>query len=57
MLCGVLWFLLRDQGDDMRKWDGDPTFQLEARVCKRREKTAVKKGPPKKAVETQEGHQ
>ena len=61
MLCGALWFFLRDQGEDMRKWDGEPTFKLEARVRELRGKTAVKKGPPKKsvsvvAVETQEGN-
>ncbi|PKU31763.1 glycine dehydrogenase mitochondrial-like [Limosa lapponica baueri] len=59
---GALWFFLRDQGEDMREWDGEPTFKLEARVHELRGKTAVKKGPPKKAVsivavETQEGNQ
>ena len=59
---GTLWFILRDQGEDMRKWDGEPTFKLEARVRELRGKTAVKKGSPKKsvsvvAVETQEGNQ
>ncbi|GAB0206427.1 hypothetical protein GRJ2_003108300 [Grus japonensis] len=59
---GTLWFFLRDQGEDMRKWDGEPTFKLEARVRELRGKTAVKKGTPKKAVsvvaaETQEGKQ
>jgi len=46
----------------MRRWDGEPTFKLEAYVHELRGKTAVKKGPPKKAVsvvaaETQEGGQ
>ncbi|XP_010568992.1 PREDICTED: uncharacterized protein LOC104833793 [Haliaeetus leucocephalus] len=60
---GTLWFFLRDQGEDMRKWDGEPTFKLEARVCELRGKTAVKKGSPKKkavsivAVEAQESNQ
>ena len=59
---GTLWFFLHDQGEDMRKWDGEPTFKLEARVRELRGKTAVKKGTPKKsvsvvAVETQEGNQ
>ncbi|XP_010561942.1 PREDICTED: uncharacterized protein LOC104829417 [Haliaeetus leucocephalus] len=45
---GTLWFFLRDQGEDMRKWDGEPTFKLEARVRELRGKTAVKKGSPKK---------
>lgn len=60
---GTLWFFLRDQGEDMRKWDGEPTFKLEARVRELRGKTAVKKGSPKKkavsvvAVEAQEGTQ
>ncbi|XP_010567620.1 PREDICTED: uncharacterized protein LOC104832910, partial [Haliaeetus leucocephalus] len=60
---GTLWFFLRDQGEDMRKWDGEPTFKLEARVRELRGKTAVKKGSPKKkavsvvAVEAQESTQ
>ncbi|XP_075595208.1 uncharacterized protein LOC142599193 [Balearica regulorum gibbericeps] len=59
---GTLWFFLRDQGEDMRKWDGEPTFKLEARVRELRGKTAVKKGTPKKAIsvvatETREGKQ
>ena len=57
---GALWFFLHDQGEDMRKWDGEPIFKLEAHAL--REKTAAKKGPPEKAVslvaiETQEGNQ
>jgi len=32
------------------RWDGEPTFKLEAHVRKLRGKTAVKKGRPKKAV-------
>ncbi|KAK4810528.1 hypothetical protein QYF61_004491 [Mycteria americana] len=27
---GTLWFFLRDQGEDMREWDGEPNFKLEA---------------------------
>ncbi|XP_049649847.1 uncharacterized protein LOC126035354 [Accipiter gentilis] len=60
---GTLWFFLRDQGEDMRKWDGEPTFKLEARVHELRGMTAVKKGSPKKkavsvvAVEAQESNQ
>ncbi|XP_054671609.1 uncharacterized protein LOC129202590 [Grus americana] len=50
MSRGTLWFFLRDQGEDMRKWDGEPTFKLEARVRELRGKTAVKKGTPKKAM-------
>ncbi|GAB0203355.1 hypothetical protein GRJ2_002801100 [Grus japonensis] len=50
MPCGTLRFFLRDQREDMRKWDGEPTFKLEARVRELRGKTAVKKGTPKKAV-------
>ena len=41
---------LHDQGKDMRKWDGEPTSKLEARVHELREKTAAKKGPSKKAL-------
>ncbi|GAB0208044.1 hypothetical protein GRJ2_003270100 [Grus japonensis] len=59
---GALWFFLRDQGEDVRKWDGEFTFKLEARICELRGKTAVKKGSPKKAVsivaaETQDDNQ
>ena len=62
MLRGALWFFLREQGEDIRKWDGEPPFKLEARVRDLRGKTAVEKGPPKKAVglvavEMQEGNQ
>ena len=62
MLRGALWFFLREQGEDIRKWDGEPPLKLEARVRDLRGKTAVEKGPPKKAVglvavETQEGNQ
>ena len=62
MLHGTLGFFLLDQGEDMRKWDDEPTVNLEARVRELRAKRAVKKGPPKKAVslvavETQEGNQ
>uniref|UniRef100_A0A803W2W0 Uncharacterized protein n=1 Tax=Ficedula albicollis TaxID=59894 RepID=A0A803W2W0_FICAL len=58
---GELWFFLRDQGEDMRKWVGEPTFKLEARVRELRGKKAVK-GSPKKtasgaATERQEGSQ
>ncbi|KAK4810874.1 hypothetical protein QYF61_013282 [Mycteria americana] len=49
MLHGILWFFLHDQGEDMRKWGGEPTFKLEACVHELRGKTAVKKGA------TQEG--
>jgi len=46
----------------MRRWDGEPTYKLEASAHDLRGKTAVKKGPPKKDVivvadEKQEGHQ
>ena len=62
MLHGTFWFFLHDQGEDMRKRDGEPTFKLEARIRELRGKTAVKKESPKKAVsvvavETQEGTQ
>ena len=59
---GTLWFFLRDQGEDMRKWDGEPTFKLEAHVHELRGKRPAKYGSPKKAVslvavETQEDNQ
>ncbi|TRZ05874.1 hypothetical protein HGM15179_021233 [Zosterops borbonicus] len=44
---GELWFFLHDQAEDMRKWDGEPTFKLEACVRELRGKRAVKKGSPK----------
>ncbi|KAJ7412559.1 Gag polyprotein [Willisornis vidua] len=50
MTRGGLWFFLCDHGEDMRKWDGEPTFKLEARVRELKEKRVVKKGPLKKAV-------
>lgn len=50
MLHDTFWFFLHDQGEDMRKWNGEPTFKLKAHVCKLREKTAAKKGQSKKAV-------
>ncbi|XP_074713429.1 uncharacterized protein LOC141938453 [Strix uralensis] len=43
MTRGELWFFLRDQGEDMRKWDGQLTFKLEARVHELRGKTPAKK--------------
>lgn len=61
MLRGTLWIILRDQGEDTRKWDGEPTSKLEAHVCDLWGKTAAKKRPSKKAfvpgaVETVEGN-
>jgi len=41
---GVKWFFLCDQGEDMRKWDGKPTDDLEARVHE------LKKKMPKRNV-------
>ncbi|CAM9904886.1 unnamed protein product, partial [Bubo scandiacus] len=37
-------------GEDMRKWDGQPTFKLEARVHELRGKTPAKKKTSKKVV-------
>lgn len=34
----TLWFLLRDQGEDVKKWDGEPTWRLEVRVQELQEK-------------------
>jgi len=39
---GTLWFYLRDHAEDMRKWDGQPTSNLEARVRELRGKTITK---------------
>jgi len=41
-LWGILWFYLRDHGEDMRKWDGTHTSSLEARVRELRGKTITK---------------
>ncbi|KAJ7416688.1 hypothetical protein BTVI_34979 [Pitangus sulphuratus] len=38
-----LWSYLRNQGEDMRKWDGEPTSKLEATVRELRRKNANKK--------------
>ncbi|GAB0209900.1 hypothetical protein GRJ2_003455700 [Grus japonensis] len=61
MLHGTFWIILHDQGEDMRKWAGEPTSKLEAHVCDLWEKTPAKKRPSKKAfvpgaVETVEGN-
>lgn len=45
-----LWFFLREHGDDMRKWDGEPTSKLSAWVHELRGKRPGKKGLPKKTV-------
>ena len=44
----TLWFYLRDHGEDMRKWDGVPASDLEARVWELWGKTAANKDPSKK---------
>ena len=41
---GILWFYLRDHGEDMRKWDGKSTSTLEAQVRELQGKTIEKKG-------------
>ncbi|KAK4806974.1 hypothetical protein QYF61_027341 [Mycteria americana] len=46
--CSTLWFHLRNHGEDMRKWVGAPTSDLEAHVRELGEKTMVKKGPSRK---------
>ncbi|GAB0209137.1 hypothetical protein GRJ2_003379400 [Grus japonensis] len=45
---GILWFYLRDHGEDMRKWDGKPTSTLRARVRELQGKTAVKRDSSRK---------
>ena len=45
---GTLWFYLRDHGEDMRKWDGEPTSALAARVRELRKDTAATKRAPKR---------
>ncbi|GAB0195092.1 hypothetical protein GRJ2_001974500 [Grus japonensis] len=44
----ILWFYLRDHGEDMRKWDGKPTSTLRARVRDLQGKTAVKRDSSRK---------
>ncbi|GAB0206846.1 hypothetical protein GRJ2_003150200 [Grus japonensis] len=45
---GILWFYLRDHGEDMRKWDGKPTSTLQARVRELQGKTVVKRDSSRK---------
>ncbi|GAB0202683.1 hypothetical protein GRJ2_002733900 [Grus japonensis] len=45
---GILWFYLRDHGEDMRKWDGKPTSTLRARVHELQGKTAVQRDSSRK---------
>ena len=45
---GTLWFYLRDHGEDMRKWDGQPTSTLAARVNELQGNTAARRGSPRK---------
>ncbi|KAK4806759.1 hypothetical protein QYF61_005555 [Mycteria americana] len=59
---GTVWFFLCDQGEDMRKLDGELTFKLETHVRELMGKTAAKKWSSKKAVgsvdvKTKEGNQ
>ncbi|KAK4810931.1 hypothetical protein QYF61_013339 [Mycteria americana] len=37
-----------NQGEDMRKWDGEPTWRLEARVQELQEKTTARRHPSRK---------
>lgn len=59
----TFWFFLCALGEDMRKWDVEPTFKPEASVCEPKQKAGGKKGSPKKphnslvAVEMEEGNQ
>ena len=46
--CTPLWFFLRDQGEDVRKRDGEPTWRLEAWVQELQRKTTAKKHPSRK---------
>ncbi|GAB0208401.1 hypothetical protein GRJ2_003305800 [Grus japonensis] len=45
---GILWFYLRDHGEDMRKWDGKPTSTLRARVREEQSKTVIKRDSSRK---------
>ncbi|KAJ7411148.1 hypothetical protein BTVI_50951 [Pitangus sulphuratus] len=41
--CNQLWSYLRKQGENMKKWDGEPTSKLEARVRELKRKETNKK--------------
>lgn len=45
--CGSI---CHDQGEDIRKWDGEPTWRLEAQVQEVQEKTAAKRHPSRKII-------
>ncbi|GAB0205197.1 hypothetical protein GRJ2_002985300 [Grus japonensis] len=45
---GILWFYLRDHGEDMRKWDGKPTSTLQACVHELQGKTAGQRDSSRK---------
>ncbi|PKU29294.1 acyl- dehydrogenase family member 11 [Limosa lapponica baueri] len=47
---GTLWFCLRDHGEDMRKWDGQPTLILWARVQELQGRTTTKGISPGKVL-------
>ncbi|KAM6364484.1 uncharacterized protein J5M81_015745 [Pluvialis apricaria] len=47
---GTLWFYLRDHGEDMRRWDGQPTSSLRARVCELQGRTITKGDPSRKSA-------
>ncbi|KAM6188202.1 LOW QUALITY PROTEIN: versican core protein-like [Sarcoramphus papa] len=44
----TLWYYLCDHREDMRKWSGAPTSNLEAHICELQGKTSAKKGPSRK---------
>ncbi|KAM6375957.1 uncharacterized protein FN964_001899 [Alca torda] len=47
---GTLWFYLRDHGEDMRKWDGQPTSILRTRVQELQGRTTTKGDPSRKSA-------
>ncbi|KAM6366561.1 uncharacterized protein FN964_002630 [Alca torda] len=47
---GTLWFYLCDHGEDMRKWDGQPTSILRTRVQELQGRTTTKGDPSRKSA-------
>jgi len=45
---GILWFYLHDHGEDITKWDGKPTSNLEAGVHESQGKTMTNGGSSRK---------
>ncbi|XP_061225806.1 uncharacterized protein LOC133221146 [Neopsephotus bourkii] len=53
----TLWFYLQDHREDMKKWDGKPTSDLEERVHELKRRPKVRDDHPMKAVASVSGEQ